>query len=392
VLQSAKGWFSLVAIGFNTNYPGLVTNYTTRSDCAWDGVPCSDANGYSIVMDDFQPFAGNNIVQFENTSFPIETVFAPAQYTPAGVQKAPPQYTQPWGNCSSAGCAAAASVNGTASFAADYFASAFDRARFELWVPQLKRHVTMLLTASAAGRKTYTIDPATIAASPFNLEAYNTRTNGTFNVTDLHRGINASVSKPHFLGADPRLRAALQGMSPPNSTRHDTFITLDQATYAPAVPAHQRLQLNVALAPLVVDAGLPSNYTWFANVSRAVLPIMWVDAEGPPPPTPPPPTPPPPTPPPPTPPPPTPPPPPPPTPTPMYDCVASQCVASATGHLNLSECRSMCVPQQLYHCLQGVCTPADSGVSKEKCTAACFKSTNTGWLQWLLSPMPPSVE
>lgn len=294
LLQSAKGWLSLLKIGYNVNYPGLVANLTTRSDCAWDGVPCSDKLGYNTM------FTGKGNVsriktysEFHNLTDPIKVVQSGEQYTKLGAFKAPAKLIRPWGNSSlcdgsselKASCAEAARVMGSngQQFSPNQQKNGTER----VWVGNVFRHVNVVNVGGETMEHLgitllrYTIPMTQFQSTPENAAAYDliTTPDGTLNLTKLQRGLDVSMSKPHFLDAEPYLYEAIDGWSKPDPAEHDTYIGVEPITGA-AMLAHQRLQLNLRLNPILVGAGTPTNYTWFGSVSNTTLPLLWIDQFG----------------------------------------------------------------------------------------------------------------
>jgi len=82
------------------------------------------------------------------------------------------------------------------------------------------------------------------------------------------QGAPVLMSTPHFLGGDPMLSEAIDGIDPVQA-KHVTYLDLEPTTGLP-LQAHKRIQASVAM--LKVD--------WFdalANVNDTIFPLLWVD-------------------------------------------------------------------------------------------------------------------
>lgn len=296
LLQAAQGWLALLSLGaFSTWYPGLVANVTTRSECAWDGKPCADDLGYNTLYTGKGDLSRiKSYAEFHNLTDPIEVLHSGATYTSTGELKKAAAYVRPWGNSSrcaegsaelQAECAAAARVGGNTG--TQFTPNQSKNQSLEVWVPNIFRHVFIVNAGGTTIQHEgitplkYTIPPSAFAPSELNAAAYDMIATppGTLNLTKLQRGLDVSMSKPHFLDADRALYEAIDGWSKPDPEKHDTFIAVEPITGA-SMLAHQRLQLNLRLHPLVVNANTSAEYTWFGNVSDATLPLLWVDQFG----------------------------------------------------------------------------------------------------------------
>jgi len=92
-------------------------------------------------------------------------------------------------------------------------------------------------------------------------------TDGILNLQGC-QGAPVIMSTPHFLGGDPVLIQAVEGMEP-DKEKHITYLNLEPTTGLPIV-AHKRIQVSVPL--------LQSEYfTALKKVQETVFPVVWVD-------------------------------------------------------------------------------------------------------------------
>jgi len=92
-------------------------------------------------------------------------------------------------------------------------------------------------------------------------------TDGILNLQGC-QGAPVIMSTPHFLGGDPVLVQAIEGLKP-DKEKHTTYLNLEPTTGLPIV-AHKRIQVSVPL--------LRSDYfTALKKVQETVFPVVWVD-------------------------------------------------------------------------------------------------------------------
>lgn len=125
---------------------------------------------------------------------------------------------------------------------------------------------------------------------PPNAEWYMFGPTGVLNVTRCSLGVPLFLSKPHLLGVkgafngtelgggNAPLLERLRGDVQPDAALHDTYLDVEPLSGA-ALAAAQRLQGNAWLAPQVLATG-STNLTLFADVSPALLPLVWVEKGG----------------------------------------------------------------------------------------------------------------
>ncbi|KAJ9593543.1 hypothetical protein L9F63_014907, partial [Diploptera punctata] len=77
------------------------------------------------------------------------------------------------------------------------------------------------------------------------------------------------LSFPHFYLADPKLREAVKGISPPDAEKHQLYIDV-QPTMGVALRARARIQLNLAVSQVV-------DIKQVATFPDIVFPIMWFE-------------------------------------------------------------------------------------------------------------------
>ncbi|XP_015602295.1 scavenger receptor class B member 1 [Cephus cinctus] len=92
---------------------------------------------------------------------------------------------------------------------------------------------------------------------------------GTFNASLCQYDSPILLSFPHFYLADPALREAVTGMSPPNSEEHQLFIDV-QPTMGTALRARARIQINLAVSHVRDIKQVES----FPDI---IFPIMWFE-------------------------------------------------------------------------------------------------------------------
>lgn len=93
--------------------------------------------------------------------------------------------------------------------------------------------------------------------------------NGLFNVSLCQYDSPIMLSFPHFYLADPALREAVEGISPPEKEKHELFIDI-QPTMGAALRARARIQVNLAVSQVV-------DIKQVANFPDIVFPIMWFE-------------------------------------------------------------------------------------------------------------------
>lgn len=85
------------------------------------------------------------------------------------------------------------------------------------------------------------------------------------------------LSRPHFLYASNSLSDAVEGLSPPDPTIHDSWLGVEPLT-GQILDFHFRLAFNVFVNPITVDfLGLP--FTYFPDVATGYFPIGWGSQE-----------------------------------------------------------------------------------------------------------------
>lgn len=92
---------------------------------------------------------------------------------------------------------------------------------------------------------------------------------GTFNVSLCQYESPVLLSFPHFYLADPSLREAVIGVSPPDAEKHQLFIDV-QPTMGTALRARARVQINLAVSQV-------RDIKQVANFPDIIFPIMWFE-------------------------------------------------------------------------------------------------------------------
>ncbi|KDR20477.1 Scavenger receptor class B member 1 [Zootermopsis nevadensis] len=93
--------------------------------------------------------------------------------------------------------------------------------------------------------------------------------NGLFNISLCQFDSPIMLSFPHFYLADPKLRDAVEGMSPPDPEKHQLYIDV-QPQMGVALGARARIQLNLAVSQVV-------DIKQVATFPDIVFPIMWFE-------------------------------------------------------------------------------------------------------------------
>ena len=86
---------------------------------------------------------------------------------------------------------------------------------------------------------------------------------------DKYQGIDIRVSKPHFLGADPKVQYGIIGAKPDGDV-HDTYIDVEPNTGI-VMNAKKCIQINIELKQ--------TEY-FLTNISNVVTPIVWMEQSG----------------------------------------------------------------------------------------------------------------
>ena len=92
---------------------------------------------------------------------------------------------------------------------------------------------------------------------------------GLFNMSACKFGAPLAISWPHFLHADPKLVAAVDGLKP-NPLLHEFFIDL-QPKLAVALGAKARMQINLLLSKV-------DDIKQVAGIRDMVFPIFWFES------------------------------------------------------------------------------------------------------------------
>ncbi|XP_058800402.1 scavenger receptor class B member 1 isoform X2 [Phymastichus coffea] len=92
---------------------------------------------------------------------------------------------------------------------------------------------------------------------------------GTFNASLCQYDSPVLLSFPHFYLADPILREAVTGISPPEAEKHQLFIDV-QPTMGTALRARARIQINLAVSQV-------RDIKQVASFPDIVFPIMWFE-------------------------------------------------------------------------------------------------------------------
>ncbi|XP_066594971.1 scavenger receptor class B member 1 [Prorops nasuta] len=92
---------------------------------------------------------------------------------------------------------------------------------------------------------------------------------GTFNVSACQYDSPVLLSFPHFYLADPALREAVTGISPPVAEKHQLFIDV-QPQMGTALRAKARIQINLAVSQV-------RDIKQVASFPDIVFPIMWFE-------------------------------------------------------------------------------------------------------------------
>ncbi|XP_003426273.1 scavenger receptor class B member 1 isoform X2 [Nasonia vitripennis] len=92
---------------------------------------------------------------------------------------------------------------------------------------------------------------------------------GTFNASLCQYDSPVLLSFPHFYLADPALREAVTGISPPEAEKHQLFIDV-QPTMGTALRARARIQINLAVSQV-------RDIKQVASFPDIVFPIMWFE-------------------------------------------------------------------------------------------------------------------
>ncbi|XP_048487843.1 scavenger receptor class B member 1 isoform X2 [Plutella xylostella] len=93
--------------------------------------------------------------------------------------------------------------------------------------------------------------------------------NGLFNVSLCQYDSPIMLSFPHFYLADESLRAAVEGVSPPDAEKHRLFIDI-QPEMGIAMRARARIQINLAVSQVI-------DIKQVANFPDIVFPIIWFE-------------------------------------------------------------------------------------------------------------------
>ncbi|KAJ8706232.1 hypothetical protein PYW08_010858 [Mythimna loreyi] len=92
---------------------------------------------------------------------------------------------------------------------------------------------------------------------------------GLFNVSLCQYDSPIMLSFPHFYLADPKLREAVEGISPPDAEKHRLFIDV-QPEMGIAMRARARIQINLAVSQVI-------DIKQVANFPDIVFPILWFE-------------------------------------------------------------------------------------------------------------------
>lgn len=92
---------------------------------------------------------------------------------------------------------------------------------------------------------------------------------GTFNVSLCQYESPVLLSFPHFYLADPMLREAVSGISPPSADKHQLFIDV-QPMMGTALRARARIQINLAVSQV-------RDIKQVATFPDIIFPIMWFE-------------------------------------------------------------------------------------------------------------------
>nr|CAD7571878.1 unnamed protein product [Timema californicum] len=93
--------------------------------------------------------------------------------------------------------------------------------------------------------------------------------NGLFNVSLCQYDSPVLISFPHFYLADPKLRDAVEGISPPEKEKHQLYIDV-QPQMGIALRARARVQINLAVSQVV-------DIKQVATFPDIIFPIMWFE-------------------------------------------------------------------------------------------------------------------
>uniref|UniRef100_A0A1B6ES61 Scavenger receptor class B member 1 n=1 Tax=Cuerna arida TaxID=1464854 RepID=A0A1B6ES61_9HEMI len=92
---------------------------------------------------------------------------------------------------------------------------------------------------------------------------------GLFNVSLCQYDSPIMLSFPHFYLADPKLREAVEGISPPEAEKHQLYIDV-QPDMGSTLSAKARIQINLAVSQVV-------DIKQVATFPDIVFPIMWFE-------------------------------------------------------------------------------------------------------------------
>ncbi|XP_014612664.1 PREDICTED: scavenger receptor class B member 1 [Polistes canadensis] len=92
---------------------------------------------------------------------------------------------------------------------------------------------------------------------------------GTFNVSACQFDSPVLLSFPHFYMADPALREAVIGVSPPVQEKHELFVDI-QPMMGTALRARARIQINLAVSQV-------RDIKQVASFPDIIFPIMWFE-------------------------------------------------------------------------------------------------------------------
>jgi len=164
------------------------------------------------------------------------------------------------------------------------FAPGVNRAYLSAYVSELQREVPLQYMFDYTFKDITlrrhvlpTIFMQNASTYPNNAVYYAFGPSGSLNLTRGYYGAEIFITKPHFLDADPILLNGVNGLSPPDSDKHDTTIDVEPNSGF-VMRAFKRMQINVRMYPFPTWCLFP--FIEFPNITSGYWPVAWFEESG----------------------------------------------------------------------------------------------------------------